>query len=176
MKRKICLVILILLLYSLQGTFCKAISLGGISPNLLIIIPICFGYFKGCNEGMFAGVVAGLMFDLYYTSIYGFSALAFCYAGYFAGIFQREYNEQRILIPMLITGGADFCYEFFIYLGGFLLQNKLNLLFYAVKIIFPSVVYTMIACFILFKPLLMCNKLFEPKEKRKVSDYVKGND
>lgn len=176
MKRKLCLVFLILILYSLQGTFCKAISLGGISPNLLIIIPICFGYFKGCNEGMFAGVVAGLIFDLYYTSIYGFSALAFCYAGYFAGIFQREFNEQRIVIPLAITGGAEFLYECLVYLGGFLLKNKLNFIFYFGKVIMPSVVYTLIACLILFKPLFLYSKLIEPREKRKVSDYVKGND
>lgn len=176
MKRSICLTILILFFYGLQGSFCKAISLGNISPNIMIILPVCLGYFKGRNEGMFVGLVSGLLFDLFYTSVYGFSALAFCYAGYFAGMFHREYNEQRILIPLAITGAAEFLYEFLIYVGGFLLHNKLDLLFYATRIIIPATVYTMLVCLVLFRPLLLCNRLFEHREKRKVSDYVKGND
>lgn len=176
MKRKICLIILILIFYSLQGTFCKAISLGGISPDLLIIIPVCFGYFKGKREGMFAGVVSGLLFDLFYAEIYGFSMLAFTYAGYFAGMFSREYNERRIILPLILTGISEFLYEFMIYVGGFLIHNKLDIVFYTTKIIIPSTIYTMIACLAVFRFLLLCNRLFEHKEKRKVSDYAKGND
>jgi rod shape-determining protein MreD len=176
MKRKICLIILILFFYSLQGTFCKAISLGGISPNIMLLIPVCFGYFKGREEGMFAGVISGLLFDLYYAQIYGFSILAFCYAGYIAGIFNREYNERRIIIPLAATGISEFLYEFLVYVGGFLLHNKLDVAFYTAKIILPSAIYTMLACFLLFHPLRICSGLFEYREKRKVSDYVKGND
>lgn len=176
MKRSICLTILILFFYGLQGSFCKAISSGNISPNIMIIIPICFGYFKGRNEGMAVGLLSGLLFDLFYTSIYGFSALAFCYAGYFAGMFQREYNERQMIIPLAITGVAELMYEFLIYVGGFLLHNKLNILFYVTRIIIPSTLYTMLVCVVLFHPLRFCSRVFEHREKRKVSDYVKGND
>lgn len=176
MKRSICLTVFILIFYGLQGTFCKAISLGVISPNIMIIIPVCFGYFKGRKEGMFTGLLSGLLFDLYYTPVYGFSALAFCYAGYSAGMFHREYNERRYIIPLAVTGAAEFAYEFLIYIGGFLLHNKLNVMFYATRIIIPSTVYTMLVCLVLFRPLLLCSRLFEHREKRKVSDYVKGND
>ncbi len=176
MKRKCCLVILILIFYSLQSTFCKAISLGGISPDIMILIPVCFGYFKGRNEGMFTGFVAGLVYDLYYGGVFGYSMLAFTYAGYFSGVFSREYNERRIIIPLALTGVCEFAYEFIIYVGGFLLHNKLDVIFYLTHIIIPSVVYTMIAMVVLFRVLYVCSNLFEHRENRKVNDYVKGHD
>lgn len=176
MKRKLCLISLIIVFYSLQGTFCKAISLGGICPNLMIILPVCFGYFKGRNEGMFVGFFSGLFYDLYYADIYGFSILAFTYAGFLTGMFSKEYNERKIIIPLAITGLAEFVYEFLIYVGAFLLYNKLNLLFYASRVIIPSAIYTMLLCFVVFRGLLLCSRLFEYKEKRKVSDYAKGSD
>ena len=51
MKRKVAEIILILLFYLIQVTFGNAIGIGGITPNLLIILPVLFGFFKGRNEG-----------------------------------------------------------------------------------------------------------------------------
>lgn len=176
MKRKICIVLLVMLLYSLQGTFCKAISLGGISPNILIILPVCFGYFKGSNEGMFTGVVSGMMYDLYYADIYGFSILVFAVLGYIAGIFNGEYNEKRNIIPIILIAVGNFAYEFFVYVGGFLLHNRLDVLFFCNKIIIPSTIYTTLVGFMMFRLLLLCDKVFEHKVQRKVNDYAKGSD
>ena len=53
MKRKVTELVIILLVYLIQGTFGRTIAIGGIVPNLLIILPVLFGFFKGKNEGMF---------------------------------------------------------------------------------------------------------------------------
>ena len=53
MKRKIGELIIILLFYLFQVTLGRVISIAGIMPNLLIIMPVIFGYFNGKNEGMF---------------------------------------------------------------------------------------------------------------------------
>ena len=52
MKRKVAEIILILLFYLIQVTFGNAIGIGGITPNLLIILPVLFGFFKGRNEAV----------------------------------------------------------------------------------------------------------------------------
>ena len=59
MKRKVTELVIILLVYLIQGTFGRTIAIGGIVPNLLIILPVLFGFFKGKNEGMFVGFFAG---------------------------------------------------------------------------------------------------------------------
>ena len=65
MKRKVAEIILILLFYLIQVTFGNAIGIGGITPNLLIILPVLFGFFKGRNEGMLVGFLSGVMFVLF---------------------------------------------------------------------------------------------------------------
>ncbi len=50
MKRKVAEIILILLFYLIQVTFGNAIGIGGITPNLLIILPVLFGFFKAFSQ------------------------------------------------------------------------------------------------------------------------------
>ena len=114
MKRKVAEIILILLFYLIQVTFGNAIGIGGITPNLLIILPVLFGFFKGRNEGMLVGFLSGVMYDLFFSSLFGFSALVFVYIGYFSGIFYKEYEKVEVLIPLAMIMASDFVFEFLI--------------------------------------------------------------
>lgn len=175
MKRKICITFLAIIFYCLQTTLCKTISIASISPNIMLIIPICFGYFKGKDEGIFAGCVTGLIYDLYYSSLFGFSILAFTYIGYIAGLFQKEFDQNRMIIPMIITAISSFCYDFLIYIGGFLLYNKLNVFYYVGRIIIPGMIYTLAVMAVMFKFMSFLSRVFEKKDRRKVTEYVSGN-
>ena len=42
---------------------------------------------------MFAGFFAGIMYDLFYSGLFGFTALIFIYIGYFSGFFYQKYEE-----------------------------------------------------------------------------------
>ena len=112
MKRKIGELIIILLFYLFQVTLGRVISIAGIMPNLLIIIPVIFGYFNGKNEGMFTGFFAGALYDLSASSLFGFSSLVFIYIGYLAGIFYRRYEGTEIIFPLIIVSAGDLIYEF----------------------------------------------------------------
>ena len=72
MKRKVAEIILILLFYLIQVTFGNAIGIGGITPNLLIILPVLFGFFKGRNEGMLVGFLSGVLFFTVWIFSIGF--------------------------------------------------------------------------------------------------------
>ena len=87
MKRKVAEIILILLFYLIQVTFGNAIGIGGITPNLLIILPVLFGFFKGRNEGMLVGFLSGVMYDLFFSSLFGFS--------YFADLVRNKKDFQH---------------------------------------------------------------------------------
>ena len=50
MKRKVAEIILILLFYLIQVTFGNAIGIGGITPNLLIILPVLAFLKAGMKE------------------------------------------------------------------------------------------------------------------------------
>ena len=95
MKRKIGELILIIFFYLLQVTLGRVIAIGGIKPNLLIILPVLFGFLHGKNEGMYVGFFAGFFYDLFFSGLFGFTSLVFVYIGYCSGIFYQKYEELK---------------------------------------------------------------------------------
>ena len=183
MKRKVAEIILILLFYLIQVTFGNAIGIGGITPNLLIILPVLFGFFKGRNEGMLVGFLSGVMYDLFFSSLFGFSALVFVYIGYFSGIFYKEYEKVEVLIPLAMIMASDFVFEFLSYIGNFLLHNRLNVDFFLRRFIMPEVVYTLVVALVLYYPLMKFDSILDIQWKKRkkgildegtISVYIKS--
>ena len=150
MKRKVAEIILILLFYLIQVTFGNAIGIGGITPNLLIILPVLFGFFKGRNEGMLVGFLSGVMYDLFFSSLFGFSALVFVYIGYFSGIFYKEYEKVEVLIPLAMIMASDFVFDFFLR-----------------RFIMPEVVYTLVVALVLYYPLMKFDSILDIQWKKR---------
>ena len=73
MRRKLILAVLILLAFVLQGTVFQTLSIASIVPNLLLILTVSFGFMRGKKEGMFVGFFCGLLIDIFYGSMIGFS-------------------------------------------------------------------------------------------------------
>ena len=176
MKRKVAEIILILLFYLIQVTFGNAIGIGGITPNLLIILPVLFGFFKGRNEGMLVGFLSGVMYDLFFSSLFGFSALVFVYIGYFSGFFYQKYEVREVLIPLALVITADFGYGFISYIGNFLLQNRLNVGFFMSRFILPEVVYTALVSLLIYHPIhYFCVITEQGKERKKKGKIDEGS-
>ena len=68
MLRKLITFLTIYLCFILQCSVFNHISLGGIVPNILIIITASFGFMRGQNTGMAVGLVAGLFIDIFFGS------------------------------------------------------------------------------------------------------------
>jgi rod shape-determining protein MreD len=175
MKRKIGELILIIFFYLLQVTLGRVIAIGGIKPNLLIILPVLFGFLHGKNEGMFVGFFAGIFYDLFFSGLFGFAALVFVYIGYAAGYFYQKYEETEMLIPLALLLTGNVVFEFLSYIGNFLLHNRLNVMYYLSRFILPEVVYTLLVAVILYKPLVFVNKRLEHHDKRRVNKVDSGN-
>lgn len=168
MKRKIIELILILFFLALQCTLGRHIALAGISPNLLIILPVVFGFLNGCNEGIVVGFVSGLMYDLYFGSEIGVCALIFLYIGYLAGLFHQKYEEQELFIPLCAVFAGDFVFNIIIYVLKFMLYNKLDFWFYLTHIIAPEAVYTTVIGLLLYPVLRPINKLMYKRDRKLV--------
>ena len=154
MKRKITELIIILFFYLMQVSVARVISIANISPNWLIILPVFFGFFCGKN-------------DLFYSGLFGFTALIFIYIGYFSGFFYQKYEVREILIPLALVITADFGYGFISYIGNFLLHNRLNVGFFMSRFILPEVVYTALVSLIIYHPVHYFCTITEPGRERK---------
>lgn len=175
MKRKIVEFLIIIFFYVLQVTFGRVIAIGGIKPNFLVILPVLFGFLNGRNEGMYVGFIAGIMYDLYFSGLFGVSALIFVYIGYFAGTFHHDFEENELLLPLAILLLGSFGHGFVSYVGYFLLHNRLDVGYFVSRFILPEVIYTACIMVVLYKPMIFINSKLYTRVKRRVNSFDKGN-
>ena len=173
MKKRIFILICIFISFCLQCTLFKALALGKVGPNLLLMLTAVFGFMGGKKDGMFAGFFAGLFTDILYgNGIIGFYMLLFVWAGYVNGMFNTLFYPEDIKLPLILTTCSDFFCGFLTYVFLFLLRSKLDLSFYIVHVILPETVYTLVVTLLLYKPVLMLAGFFDDDApgERKVKD------
>ena len=139
--------------------------MGGISPNLLIIVTAAFGFIRGQREGMYVGFIAGLLTDvLYGNGIVGLYALIYAFIGYLNGLFSRIFYPEDIKLPIFLIVISDLIYSFICYTLTFLLRSRLDLPFYLIHVIIPEMVYTALVTLIIYRFILGIEKSIEEKE------------
>ena len=107
------------------------------SPNLLLILTFSFGFLHGSLPGMIYGLGAGLLMDLFYSGPFGF--------------FSRFYYEEYITLPMFMCVFNLMIYHIYIYVFRFLIRLKLNLLYYGLHVVLPSIVFSLLVTLVLYR-------------------------
>lgn len=158
MKRNITLFFIILAGFVLQTTFFQKISMGSISPNILIIITASYGFMYDRKYGMMTGFICGLLMDIFYGDVLGFYALIYLYIGAANGIFHSLFYQEDIKLPLLLITASDLCYSFVCYILLYFLRGRFNIIFYLKNIILPEVVYTMFVTVFLYPCILFFNR------------------
>ncbi len=166
MKRKIIEFLLVFICFIFQCTFFKTISLGGIVPNLMIVLTAAFGFMKGSSEGMFVGVIAGLFTDILYgNGIIGLFTLLYSCIGYGNGLFHRMIYKEDVKFPLMLVALSDFFYCFANYVLFFLLRAKLDLVYYFLHIMLPEMIYTVFITIMFYRLLLSLETVLESDEQ-----------
>ena len=159
----------IFICFLLQSTVFHSLSLGGIIPNLMIVLTSAYGFMRGRKSGLFIGFFSGLLMDIFFSDVVGFYALLHMYIGYLNGVFRKMFYPEDIKLPIALIVGSDFLYNILIYIFTFLLRGRFQFVYYFLNIIIPEMVYTIIVTCILYPLLLFSESLLERKEKEGVS-------
>ncbi len=166
MYRKITMLLLILLSYLIQSTLIRILPMGGVAPNLLIILTSCFGFMRGKKDGMFIGFISGLIIDILFGNVIGFYALVYIVIGYLNGFFASIFYPEDIKLPMVLITSSELLYCFMVYVFRFLIQGKLRFGYYFLHVILPEIVYTLFITIIIYKIILYINEWLEDLERR----------
>lgn len=158
MKRNIILFFVILIGFVLQTTLFQAANLGGISPNILIIITATYGFMFGKKYGMVVGFICGLLTDIFYGSVLGFYALIYLYIGFANGAFNTIFYQDDIKLPLALIMASDLVYSFVCYILLFLLRGRFNFSYYFLNIIAPEMIYTIAATIFIYPCILTLNR------------------
>ncbi len=136
--------------FILQSTLFSQFNIGGIVPNLLLIVTATIGFIIGRKYGMVTGFVAGLLTDIFFGSVIGFYALMYMYIGYLNGTFKKILYPGDFKLPLLLIVGSDVIYSHAVYFFMFFIQGQFHYAFYLKKVILPEVVYTTVIACILY--------------------------
>lgn len=171
MRRTITVGILIFVCFLLQSSVFTKLDLGGIVPNLLIILTASFGFMRGEKEGLVIGFICGLLMDIFFSEYMGMYALVYMYVGFFNGKFEKIFYPDDIKLPITLIVFSDLAYGLMCYIS-FLLRGKFHFIYYFIHIILPEIVYTIIVTIALYPVILMINKKLYNYEKGRAKKFV----
>ncbi|MCQ2493098.1 MAG: rod shape-determining protein MreD [Lachnospiraceae bacterium] len=167
MLRKVLMVIAAFFLFLLQSCVFPHVSLGGIVPNLILLITSIFGFMHGEKAGMITGFCLGLLFDVFYGDYIGLHALILTYIGFMNGKFFGIFYPEDIKLPIGLTLTSNFSYGILCYILSFLIRGRLNIGYYLLHVILPEMLYTLLATIIIYPIILIIYKAFENMENKK---------
>lgn len=166
MKKAIVSSIFIFCLFLLQSTLYAMFSVGGISPNLLIIATASLGFLGGKRTGIYAGFFSGLLIDICFRSVYGMNALIYMYIGFACGSLKKVLFPKDIKLPLLFIVVSDLVYNIFYYFFQFFFRGKFDFIFYLKTIMLPEVVYTAIMACVFYPFIHYVMRRIEAPEKK----------
>lgn len=164
--------VLIIVCFILQCSVFRALSLGGIAPNLLIVLTSSFGFMRGDKAGMWIGFFSGLLCDVFFGSILGFYALVMMYIGFLNGKFAGIYYPEDIKLPLALIAASDISYGLICYVLLFLLRGRFHFTYYFTGVILPEALYTIIVTLFLYPLVLLINRRLEERERRSAQKFV----
>jgi rod shape-determining protein MreD len=158
MKRKILIAVMILVSFLLQSTVFQTLSIGSISPNLLIILTSSFGFMEGKKEGMTVGFFCGLLEDIFYGRLLGMHAMFYMYIGYANGYFNHIFYGEDIKLPVFLISLSELVYGLGTYLIMFVMRSRFAFPYYLKRVILPELVYTIILTLVFYRLIYYLNR------------------
>ena len=171
MKRVLTEFVIIFICFLLQCTVFKWWSLGGISPNLLLIVTASCGFMLGDVAGLVTGLLCGIFVDIFFGDYIGFYGLVYMYIGFLDGKFSKIFYPEDIKLPLFLIFLSDVSFGMLCYVFLYLLQGKFELTYYFMKIILPESIYTILVSIVFYPLLLMIHKRLSERE-RSTKDFV----
>ena len=165
------------LILILQSTVLRGIAIGGVMPDLLLILTVCAAIVHGGRRGSLVGFIVGLMEDLLFFKVLGFYALIYMLIGYVSGYLTRNLSRSMILLPI------GFCLVASLFAGLFqfvflrFMSGDIRLGYYLRNLILPETIYTVLLGVVLYPLLILLNELTErldetAAEKRRLTRRI----
>ena len=167
MLRKAVMVVGAFFLFLLQCCVFTKLNIGGIVPNLILLITSIYGFMHGERAGVITGFVLGILFDVFFGDVIGLHALILMYIGYINGKFCGIYYPEDIKLPLLLIFLSNISCGVLDYIFGYLIRGRVHFSYYFGHIIFPEMLYTMLITIILYPIIVLIYNAFEKREVRK---------
>jgi rod shape-determining protein MreD len=102
---------LVFLFLTVQLTLMLDLRVGGIHPDIMVVLPVVAGIVGGPSRGASVGFGTGLVADLFLPTPFGLSALCGCLVGFGVGVATLALDRSALWLPPLAALGASALYE-----------------------------------------------------------------
>ncbi|MDD7267641.1 MAG: rod shape-determining protein MreD [Lachnospiraceae bacterium] len=164
--------VMVILSFLLQSSVLPYLAVGGITPNLLLVLTASFGLIRGKKTGLLVGFFSGVLVDIFFGPFYGFNALMLLITGYLCGHFHYIFYEEDIKLPMITIVAADFLYGVVQYMIAFFLRGRFDIWHFLWRIIIPEVIYTLLLTIIFYPFFLSISRYVDAFIKRRENRIV----
>lgn len=150
----ILLFLLFIIIYLLQANFFAWFNLGGVKPNLFIILVLIIGLFAGKKMAIILGIVFGILLDFFMSKSIGISGIMLGVIGTIGAYFDKSFSKDSRITMITIIVFSTFVYEIgIIILNYFINQAQINI-WYLIKTLSVELIYNSIITIIIY-PLIL---------------------
>jgi cell shape-determining protein MreD len=103
--------LVVALFVTVQETVVLDLRVGGIHPDIMILLPIVAGLVGGPGSGASMGFGAGLVADLFLPTPFGLSALVGCLIGFTVGVTTLALDRTAWWLAPTVALGGSAIYE-----------------------------------------------------------------
>ena len=167
MLRKAVMVIGAFILFLLQCCVFTKLNIGGIVPNLILLITSIYGFMHGERAGVITGFVLGILFDVFFGNVIGLHALILMYIGYINGKFCGIYYPEGIKLPLGLISLSNITGSVLEYIFTYLIRGRLHFGYYLIHIILPEILYTIVLTLLIYPIIVVIFNAFEKSSKKK---------
>lgn len=104
-RSRLVLVVMVAMLVQLGG--CSRITVAGVHPDLMVLLPVAAGALGGPERGAVVGFFAGLLDDMFLQTPLGLAALAFCLVGFAVGVVHSGVLRASWWLPAVTAVAAS---------------------------------------------------------------------
>jgi rod shape-determining protein MreD len=136
----------------LQTTILPFLRLGGVTPDLLLVLVMFNALFYGSFAGGVVGLTTGLAQDLLGGHYLGLGALSGFVVGYLMGHLERRVNIDNVLVDFFLVLAGSFVAGAVYSLGQGMLDSSLSI-HLLWRLSAPGALYDACLAVLLFRPL-----------------------
>lgn len=93
-----------LLSFLFQSTLSQYITVGGVRPDLILLLACLSGLFYGRHRGLVLGALAGALQDCLSGGLFGLNTLSKSLVGFATGVLQQHVGVHHRLAQMVVVG------------------------------------------------------------------------
>ncbi len=158
MRKNLIMALLIIGTFLIQSTLRAVIPAQYTIPDLMLILTCSMGLMRGKKSGMLTGFFGGLLYDLFYGPLFGFTALCYLYIGYANGHLYKVFFDEDIRVPMATVGLSEFVYKLAVFIVEFVLNSRYRFGAYLSGTILPSVIASILFTILMYTVYRLINK------------------